>query len=169
MPAVPLMVVFFIEGFYFPLLMLNQNLLSALGLSGRALQIDIVKKALTLVSIFLTFRFGIRALIAGQVISTFLAFILSTAVMMHKLQLRPGRLIKTVITVIFIVIICFLADDLIIDKLFTSVPVLLIVKICFIPVLYLLSALVLKVPSLKELTVLVKENLSRGRKVAGNE
>lgn len=169
MPAVPLMVVFFIEGFYFPLLMLNQNLLSALGHSGRALQIDIVRKVLTLASIFLTFRYGIRALIAGQVISTLLAFILSTIVMMRNLQISPGRLIKNVFTIIIIVTVCFLTDDFVIDRLFASTTALLLVKLCCIPALYLLTGWVLKVPSLRELTVLVKDHLSRGRKATDNE
>ena len=68
---------FFIEGFIFHCCYSTQNIFNSLGRSGMSLRIDVVKKALTLSSIFLVFTLGIRALILGQVVSTFIAFVLS--------------------------------------------------------------------------------------------
>ena len=151
MPAVPLMIVFFIEGFYFPLLMLNQNLLSALGLSGKALETDIIKKSLTFISILITFKYGIKALIIGQVISTFAAFILSSAAIMKQLGLSPGSLLRSLYPVLLMVAVCFLADDMIIDRFISSRPLLLIVKITLVPAIYLAAGHFLKIPAFTEL------------------
>lgn len=162
MPAVPLMIVFFVEGFYFPLLMLNQNLLSALGMSGKALETDIVKKGLTLISILITFRYGIRALIIGQVISTFAAFLLSSVAMMKQLGLSPGVLLRPLYPVLLMVALSFLADDMIIDRLISSGPVLLLVKITLIPAIFIAAGHLFKVPSFTELKGMVYRGFSGG-------
>ncbi|MRR22214.1 hypothetical protein EG830_04460, partial [bacterium] len=162
MPAVPLMIVFFIEGFYFPLLMLNQNLLSALGMSGKALETDIVKKCLTLISILITFRYGIRALIIGQVISTFAAFILSSAAIMKQLGLSPGALLRQLYPVLLIIAACFLADDMIIDRFITSGPVLLVVKITMIMAIFMAAGHFLKMSSFTELKGMIYRGFSGG-------
>ncbi len=162
MPTVPLMIVFFIEGFYFPLLMLNQNLLSALGLSGKALQTDIVKKSLTLISIILTFRYGIKALIIGQVISTFVAFVLSSIAIMKQLGLPAGSLLRPLYPVFLLAAACFLADDLLIDRFITSKPLLLTVKITLIPAIYLVTSHILKVPSFTELRTMFARIYTKG-------
>ena len=46
LPAVPFMQLFFAEGFFFPLLMFNQNIILSMGRSGLSLKIDIASKAL---------------------------------------------------------------------------------------------------------------------------
>lgn len=155
MPAVPLMTVFFIEGFYFPLLMLNQNLLSALGMSGRALKNDIIRKSLILISILITFRYGIQALIIGQVISTFAAFLISSGSIIRQLGISPGLLLRPLYPVLFILAGCFLADAFIIDRLISSKSLLLITKITLLPAIYLAASHFLKIPSFAELRVMI--------------
>lgn len=161
MPAVPLMIVFFIEGFYFPLHMLNQNLLSALGLSGKALTADIIKKGLTLISIIICFRYGIKALIIGQIISTLLSFILSSFFILKQLALSPVTILRTLYPVLLIAGSCFLADNLLIDKVTSSQGMLLVLKIIAIPIIFLVSGHFFRISSFTELRRLAFQGLKR--------
>jgi len=85
LPAVPYMQLFFTEGFFFPLLIFNQNILLSAGRSGLSLKIDIIRKAVILLSILIVWRVGIEALIIGQVAATVVALVLSSlAVNRHQ-------------------------------------------------------------------------------------
>lgn len=102
LPAVPFMKLFFIDGFFLPLLIFNINTLYSTGRGGTSLRIDILKKALLLISILVLFRYGIEALIAGQVFSTMVSMIFS-AVAVGKIHNISYRLIFTPLLKLFII------------------------------------------------------------------
>ncbi|NLE34321.1 MAG: lipopolysaccharide biosynthesis protein [Bacteroidales bacterium] len=102
LPSVPFMQLFFIDGFFLPLLIFNINTLYSTGRGGASLRIDILRKALILISIIVLFRYGIEALIAGQVFSTMVSMIYS-ALALGKIHDISYRLIFIPLLKLFII------------------------------------------------------------------
>lgn len=63
-----------IVGASYPIHVANLNLLKALGKSGLFLKLAFIKQAIIVVVVLITFRFGILAMIWGQVFTSLLAF-----------------------------------------------------------------------------------------------
>ena len=143
LPAVPLMQLLFIEGFFFPLLMFNQNIICSVGKSGLSLKIDIIKKAAILISIILVFRLGIEALIIGQVTTSCLAFIISTAAVIRLQGIRLKDVAVPLVKLSLVVAVCLLVSFFIIEPLVNSDWSELILKCTLVPVIFLgLSGLI---------------------------
>ena len=62
-----------IVGAMFPLNSINVSVLKSIGLAGKLLKMSLVKRAITLLLLFVTFRFGIVAMIVGQIFASFFA------------------------------------------------------------------------------------------------
>jgi teichuronic acid exporter len=137
LPAVPLMQLLFIEGFFFPLLMFNQNIICSLGKSGLSLKIDIIRKAAILISIILVFRLGIEALITGMVAASGLAFIISTVAVIRLQGVRLQHIALPLLKLYFVVAVCLLVSYFIIEPLVKSDWSELILKCTLIPVIFL--------------------------------
>lgn len=162
-PAVPLMIIFLTEGFFFPLLMLNHNILCSLGMSGASLKIDILKKILTFGSIFIAFGFGVRALIAGQVAGSFIAFTVSVYVVFRHLGLSITELIKKALPIIMITTVCFVVSYFVIDSLFSSDWTILLANIILMPAVYFGLSYLFRVKALTEIRSIVADFV-KGRK-----
>jgi teichuronic acid exporter len=76
--SVPYMQLFCIIGMLSPILTINLNVLNAQGRSDLYLKIDIINKFLILVSVVITYRFGITVMLYGQIVNYFIAYFLST-------------------------------------------------------------------------------------------
>lgn len=164
LPAVPLMTVFFIEGFFFPLLMLNQNILCSIGKTGTSLKIDILKKVLTFGSIFIAFRFGIQALIMGQVAGSFIAFAVSAFVVFRTLKVSMGQMFRKAFPVIIITVLCGAGGYLLKNAGMNSDWALLAANISLIPALYLALSFLFRISAIKELRVFIRGYLeTRGK------
>jgi O-antigen/teichoic acid export membrane protein len=76
--CIPYVQLLCLVGLLFPCHLLNLNVLTAVGRSGLFLRLEIIKKALVLVNIALTWRWGIEAMIWGQVVLSVIAYYLNT-------------------------------------------------------------------------------------------
>ena len=63
-------------GMLYPILAINLNALNAQGRSDLYLKIDIINKILILIIIFITYRFGITAMIIGQIVNSLFSYFL---------------------------------------------------------------------------------------------
>jgi teichuronic acid exporter len=70
LPAVPYFQLLCITGILYPMQVYNLNILKVKGRSDLFLKIQIVKKILVTISILITFKIGISALIIGQIITS---------------------------------------------------------------------------------------------------
>lgn len=71
-PCIPYLRLLCIVGLLFPLNWFNMNVLFAMGRSDLCLRLEIIKKVLIVINIAVTWRWGIRAMICGQIaVSTF--------------------------------------------------------------------------------------------------
>ena len=63
-----------VAGVFYPLHVINLNVLTSLGRSNLFLRLEILKKILTVVAVVVTYRWGIAAMIYGQIVTSFLAY-----------------------------------------------------------------------------------------------
>ena len=157
MPSVPLMKLFFMEGLLFPLLVFNQNILCSIGRSGLSLKIDIIKKLLVLVSIILLFRIGIEALIIGQVITTGIALVISTAAVRKTQDLRLRGILVPLAKLCIIMGACLLLSYFIIDPLEIPDWVELLLKCTLVPLIFWGSARLLGLEALNEIKIFLHD------------
>lgn len=151
LPAVPFMQLLFMEGFFFPLMMFNQNILCSAGRSGLSLKIDVIRKAVILLSIILAFRLGIEALIIGQVISTAVALIVSMTVVIKTQGINPPDILVPLFKLLIIVALTMLLNQFVIEPLALTAWLSLIVKCTIIPFVFILSARLSGLHSITEL------------------
>jgi len=78
LPSVPYIQALCFVGLLYPLHILNLNVLSALGRSDLFLRLEIIKKILVVVTILVTFRWGVLVMLWGQVVSGILAYALNS-------------------------------------------------------------------------------------------
>ena len=156
--AVPLMQLFFTEGFFFALFLLNLNTFNAKGRSDISFKVDMFKKALMFISLFATYRFGIKALIIGQVVSSFISFILSSIVIQKTDGIKIFNEIKGLLLIAGFTLILLTFDVLVIDRFIVANVYLLIFKTILLPFIYLLLCYLFKIDVLYEFLSLI-ENL----------
>ncbi|WP_170270153.1 MOP flippase family protein [Heliorestis acidaminivorans] len=77
-PAIPYLQVLCIVGLTYPLHTINLNLLKAKGRSDLFLRLEIIKKVLVVVTIFITYRWGIMAMIYGQVVTSMVGYFINS-------------------------------------------------------------------------------------------
>lgn len=78
LPAVPYFQILCIAGILFPIHSYNLNVLIVKGRSDLFLKLEIIKKVLVLILIFITLQYGIMGLIWGQLAASIIAFYINT-------------------------------------------------------------------------------------------
>lgn len=74
--SIPILQLLALVGIFYPLTTLNLNIIIVKGHSKTYMQLENIKRGLTILAILLTFRWGILALIYGQLVVEFFAFLL---------------------------------------------------------------------------------------------
>jgi O-antigen/teichoic acid export membrane protein len=78
LPAVPYFRILCFSGILYPIHAYNLNILNVKGRSDLFLKLEVIKKTILVVIIFISFRFGIYGLLIGSVFSSILAFFINT-------------------------------------------------------------------------------------------
>lgn len=78
LPAVPYFQILFVNGILYPIHSYNLQILNVKGRSDLFLKLEVIKKMLIVVVIFVSFRFGIYGLLYGSVLTSVLAFFINT-------------------------------------------------------------------------------------------
>jgi len=77
-PAIPYLQLLCIVGLLYPLHLINLNVLLAQGRSDLFFRLEVIKKVLIVIVLAVTWRWGIQAIIAGQVVVSMVAYYLNT-------------------------------------------------------------------------------------------
>ncbi|MEN6321061.1 MAG: lipopolysaccharide biosynthesis protein [Syntrophaceae bacterium] len=77
-PCIPYIQLFCVVGLLHPLHVINLNVLTALGRSDLFLRLEIIKKALIVVTIAVTWRWGVSAMICGIIAISFMSYYLNS-------------------------------------------------------------------------------------------
>ncbi|MCK4662720.1 MAG: lipopolysaccharide biosynthesis protein [Bacteroidales bacterium] len=78
MPTVPLLQLLCIAGMLYPVHAINLNILNVKGRSDLFLKLEIIKKVIITIAILITFSFGVKAMVIGQIFTSFIAFFINT-------------------------------------------------------------------------------------------
>jgi len=78
LPCVPFIQLLCVVGIIWPLHVINLNVLMALGRSDLFFRLEVLKKILIVISITITYRWGIHAMICGQVAVSILSYYLNS-------------------------------------------------------------------------------------------
>ncbi|MGC3976842.1 MAG: oligosaccharide flippase family protein [Paludibacteraceae bacterium] len=73
---------------------LSVNALNAKGKSGLTFRLEIVKKALILISVFVCFKFGIIAMLAGYALASFISYSISAFLLKRKSSITSNTRYK---------------------------------------------------------------------------
>ncbi|NQV02871.1 MAG: lipopolysaccharide biosynthesis protein [Bacteroidia bacterium] len=101
-PAVPYIQLISAFAWIYPLQDINLNILKVKGKSGLFLRLEIINKVLITISILVTYRFGIVALILGQLVCAVLAYFLDSYVSGKSIDYRLKEQLKDIAPAFFI-------------------------------------------------------------------
>jgi O-antigen/teichoic acid export membrane protein len=76
--SIPYLQLICIAGLLYPVHFINLNVLKALGRSNLFLRLEIIKKALIVINIAVTWRWGISAMICGMIVQSIIAYYLNS-------------------------------------------------------------------------------------------
>ena len=136
-------------------MMFNQNILYSAGLGSAALRIDLARKAIILVGIVVLYRYGIEALIAGQVASTLLALLFTQWILIRRLGIKTGSVMLPSAKLLIITGVCFAFSFYIIDPPGLSDWLQLSLKVTLVPALFLVLSGLAGIDSPRELLKLI--------------
>ncbi len=77
-PSIPYLQLLCLEGLLFPMNWFNMNVLYAIGRSDLCFRLEVIKKVLIVTSIAITWRWGIQAMIFGQIVVSILSYWLNS-------------------------------------------------------------------------------------------
>jgi len=76
--SVPLLQLLSFAGMLYPIHSINLNILKVKGRSDLFLRLEIIKKIIITIAILITFSFGVKVMVIGQIITSYIAFFINT-------------------------------------------------------------------------------------------
>src|SRR5690606_24383742 len=105
LPAVPYFQILCLTGILFPIHSYNLNILKVKGRSDLFLKLEVIKKALIIMTIAVSIQFGIIGLIWGQLFTSVVAFFINTHYTGKFLNYGSWQQTKDIIPIIFLAFI----------------------------------------------------------------
>ncbi len=158
LPVVPYLKVMALYGWIYILHMVNNQVITVKGRSDYYLQLRIIDKVLIVISILITYRFGIMAMIYGQMGATILMYYVINFYLNKIIDIPILYQIKNV-SPFFISAVFMLIPSLILSNYIESDILNLLSSISLAAVIYILFLWFLKVDELKEGIDLAKKIL----------
>jgi len=128
--SIPFLQLLYLDGFVFPFLLLNQNVLNAVGKSKLSLIIDTVKKVFVITGAFVAFKIGIQALILSQVISTAIGLLVS--IFFIRNNIIHQKIFKELLPVISLTLIFVFISILFLKYTNTNILIVMLQGILFL-------------------------------------
>jgi O-antigen/teichoic acid export membrane protein len=160
LPCVPYVQLFCAIGMLYPLHAINLNVLKAQGRSDLFLKLEIFKKILVVVAIFITYRWGVLSLIVGQIVTSILSYFLNTHYTGKLLRYPIAQQIRDIMPSLILATIMGSAISMFHYVPISSDMLLLLVQIIAGLLIYLLLCHLCCIPSFTEMIALAKPKLS---------
>jgi teichuronic acid exporter len=160
LPVVPLLQLMCFARIFYPVSSINMNILNAIGRSDLFLKVDLIKFPFTIIALIVTLPLGIKAMVIGHVITSFIAFIINTY-MPGKLfgyglfaqlwDMIPVLIVTTITGITVILVNSYL--DILINKLIFGFLIGFVV--------YFGSSYIFKIKEFKEVQLLIRNITTR--------
>lgn len=150
LPCVPYLQMLVILGILYPLHALNLNILVARGRSDLFLRLEVIKKSLILVNVIVSWRWGIMAIIVGQISLSVICYFLNSYYTGKLLGYSAWQQLRDIAAYLFSAVVVGAAVYVLQYVDIPNVTVLLGVQIVFGMVAYLLLCGLLRLPAFVE-------------------
>lgn len=158
--CVPYLQLLCVVGILYPLHVINLNVLMAQGRSDLFLQLEIIKKILIIAAIAITYRWGISAMIIGQIVTSFIAYYLNSYYTGKLLDYSIMQQVKDVRP--FFIISCIMGG-MVYGLTFLKISsdyILLTIQIFFGSTIYIGFCFVARISTFLEIIGIIKHRLS---------
>lgn len=156
LPSVQYLQLLCVVGLIYPLHALNLNILMAKGRSDLFLRIEIIKKILVVINIAILWRWGISALIVGQIVAALLSYLLNSFYTGKSLRYGAGSQLKDVSVYLVFSVIMGLGAYSLIAIPFPNELVLLLAQITVGFIIYLLLCITFRPSAYIEVLALLR-------------
>lgn len=159
LPAAPYLRLLCIVGAFYPIHALNLNILNVKGRSDLFLRLEIIKKILTSIIIFTTYRWGITAMIYGQVFQSVVCLFINSYYSNKLIKYGFLKQLKDVtpcalITFTMIVVVYYVGTLIDISLLFK-----LIIQIAVAIIIYFSSAYIFRIDAFVAIGDIISERI----------
>jgi O-antigen/teichoic acid export membrane protein len=156
LPSVPYLQLFCVIGMLYPIQLINLSVLNAQGRSDLFLRVQVVLYILITINVLITYRWGIAAMIYGQIAVSFLACYLCAYYTQKMLDCSITEQIRNLIPSLALSGLMGLAVYTLKYALITDELILLIAQIVTGIVLYSVMCYFLRISSFMEIIKLIK-------------
>ena len=156
LPCVPYLQLLCAAGILYPLHVINLNVLMAQGRSDLFLRLEVLKKVLVLIAIAITYRWGISAIIIGQVFISLVALYLNAYYTGKILDYPVSAQVKDVAPVMVISIIVGIAAYCVKLIHLQNDVFLLMIQILFGAMVYIVLCRLARIPAFLEIIGMIK-------------
>lgn len=161
LPVVPLLQWMCFSRIFYPVSVINMNILNAVGRSDLFLKVDLSKFPILVIALIVTIPLGVKAMVIGLVITSFISFVINAYM--------PGKLfgyglfsqLKDMVPVFAATGITAVAVFFV-NRFFEAEILKLVIGVFSGIMVYFLSSAVLKIKELQEVRILIKNSL-RGK------
>jgi teichuronic acid exporter len=105
LPAVPYLQLLCVVGMMYPVHAININILNVKGRSDLVLQLEVIKKLLIVVAILITYRYGINAMIFGQIVTSLIGFFINSHYSEKMIAYSSWTQIKDILPILIITLL----------------------------------------------------------------
>ena len=154
LPVVPLLQWMCFAKIFYPISAINMNILNAMGRSDLFLKIDLSKLPMALIALVITIPLGLKAMVIGHVVTSFLAFFINAYYPGKYFGYGALRQLNDILS-IMIATLLMAASVFFIIYFVNILWLKLLVGIIVGGVLYYSFALVLKIEEIKEIKALI--------------
>jgi len=159
LPSVPYLQLLCIVGLLYPLHAINLNVLKAQGRSDLFLKLEVIKKFNALIAILVTYRWGITAMIIGQIVTSIIAYYLNSYFTEKLLNYPLSKQIKDVMPALIIASTMGIAIYGLVFAQLSNNYILLILQVILGAFIYLSLCYFAKVPAFIEILDMIKPRL----------
>lgn len=160
LPTVILLQILSLEIIFHPMQYINLNLLNAKGRSDLFLKLELVKNALTVLAIFLTYQYGLLWMIIGAVIVSFAGFFINTHYTQKYIEYSALNQMKDLLPY---ALVCFLSGGIgfSVSYLFSGSLVQLLTGVVTSLLVYVSMSYALKFKEISEVKSIIMSKIKR--------
>ena len=140
---------------WYPIHAINLNLLQVKGRSDLFLKLEIIKKIMAVVILFITVPMGLIAMCVGQIFSSIICLIINTHYTGKLIQVGFLRQVQDLLPTLLLSLSMWGVVYFVISFL-TGASLQLITGICVGGIYYIVLAFLLRFPELKELLFIIR-------------
>lgn len=170
LPAVPYFQILCFNGILYPIHAYNLNILTVKGRSDLFLKLEIVKKVLILIIVFITFRWGIYGLLYGSALNSLISLLINTYFTGKFINYNTLEQLKDILPTLLIALVSataiFFIDNTMITYNLSDIIRLLLGSLIGI-VIFGVIAYIFKLNSLKEIKSILFPKLLKGSQKNG--